>query len=134
MYRLLNISRLYGMVFNKKRLLPDHSVRRRNIFSPRYHFSCRILPASHSRRPPALPSVCTEVSRGLTGFLITVEFRSELLFRCSGHTVCISALFRPDCSQGIASAVMLFPRTCRQLSENMNFREVVSCSSHWLFS
>lgn len=35
----------------KKRLLTDLSVRRRSIFSPRYHFSLPVIPVTHSRRP-----------------------------------------------------------------------------------
>ena len=62
----------------KKRPPTDYSVRRRNSFSPRYHFCYRITPVSL----PCLPHMHPYhpvLHRGLTDFPITGEFRSGLI-------------------------------------------------------
>ena len=72
---------------------------------------------------------------GLTDFPITGEFRSGLISFWHSCFLCLCPdPFRPDCSQVIAFPALLFPRTTRKLSERMPAVEVLSCSSHWLFS
>ena len=107
----------------EKRLPTDHSVRRRSIFSPRYHFSLPIISVTHSRRPLCLrpqhfpgflpvswvhPRKVLSNPGGLTGFLITVEFRSGLL----------GVPRSPRLLAGDGFLAVLFPHTSRELSES----------------
>ena len=126
--------RHYCLPAQIKNVLCQITLSEDEAFPPRYHFCYRIF--------PGLSVLSPAYASGSSGFVLRfnrfpynggIPVRVNQFWHSCLLQICPDS-FRPDCSQVIASLTMLFPHTIRKLSESTPVMEVLSCSSHWLFS